>query len=163
MSNDIADTPWVSADKILSKMGEGELVAHCRSGLQYLQHLTLFRLRCTWFHVMPCAVSGTFGRVLECWDRKHKSYVAIKIVRNVQKYRDAAMIEVCSPSGPVSLLKASWLHMAQEWADNAQQPAVSNTSDTQLWPASTAQQEDRCQAVSEAAQQEQQEEFLQSS
>ena len=41
-----------------------------------------------------CPPPGTFGRVLECWDRKHKSYVAIKIVRNVQKYRDAAMIEV---------------------------------------------------------------------
>lgn len=39
--------------------------------------------------------SGTFGRVLECWDRKNREYVAIKIVRNVQKYRDAAMIEVC--------------------------------------------------------------------
>ena len=38
--------------------------------------------------------AGTFGRVLECWDRKNKDYVAIKIVRNVQKYRDAAMIEV---------------------------------------------------------------------
>lgn len=37
---------------------------------------------------------GTFGRVLECWDRKNKIYVAIKVVRNVQKYRDAAMIEV---------------------------------------------------------------------
>ncbi|KAK9804159.1 hypothetical protein WJX73_006474 [Symbiochloris irregularis] len=37
---------------------------------------------------------GTFGRVLECWDRKCKEYVAIKIVRNVQKYRDAAMIEL---------------------------------------------------------------------
>ncbi|CAK0785347.1 hypothetical protein CVIRNUC_008554 [Coccomyxa viridis] len=37
---------------------------------------------------------GTFGRVLECWDRKNKDYVAIKIVRNVQKYRDAAMIEL---------------------------------------------------------------------
>jgi len=40
------------------------------------------------------ASAGTFGRVLECWDRKHRSYVAIKIVRNVKKYRDAAMIEV---------------------------------------------------------------------
>lgn len=39
-------------------------------------------------------LAGTFGRVLECWDRKCKEYVAIKIVRNVQKYRDAAMIEV---------------------------------------------------------------------
>jgi dual-specificity kinase len=37
---------------------------------------------------------GTFGRVLECWDRKFKSYCAIKVVRNVKKYRDAAMIEV---------------------------------------------------------------------
>jgi len=41
--------------------------------------------------------AGTFGRVLECWDRKHRSYVAIKIVRNVKKYRDAAMIEVSLP------------------------------------------------------------------
>jgi hypothetical protein len=45
-------------------------------------------------HVPP----GTFGRVLECWDRKHKDYVAIKIVRNIDKYRHAAMIEVTSPS-----------------------------------------------------------------
>ena len=44
------------------------------------------------------AAAGTFGRVLECWDRKNKDYVAIKIVRNVQKYRDAAMIEVCTCS-----------------------------------------------------------------
>ena len=36
--------------------------------------------------------------MLECWDRKNKDYVAIKIVRNVQKYRDAAMIEVHSLS-----------------------------------------------------------------
>ena len=66
---------------------------------------------------MPCVVPGTFGRVLECWDRKHKSYVAIKIVRNVQKYRDAAMIEVSSLSGPVSLLNTNWLHTAQDWAE----------------------------------------------
>lgn len=37
---------------------------------------------------------GTFGRVLECWDRKLKDCVAIKIVRNVDKYRHAAMIEL---------------------------------------------------------------------
>ena len=43
------------------------------------------------------ARAGTFGRVLECWDRKTRDYVAIKIVRNVQKYRDAAMIEVRAP------------------------------------------------------------------
>ncbi|XP_020245739.1 serine/threonine-protein kinase AFC2 isoform X2 [Asparagus officinalis] len=37
---------------------------------------------------------GTFGQVLECWDRERKEMVAIKIVRGIKKYRDAAMIEV---------------------------------------------------------------------
>ncbi|TYI79901.1 hypothetical protein E1A91_D05G054100v1 [Gossypium mustelinum] len=37
---------------------------------------------------------GTFGRVLECWDRQNREYVAIKVVRSIRKYRDAAMIEV---------------------------------------------------------------------
>ncbi|RAL47560.1 hypothetical protein DM860_011298 [Cuscuta australis] len=37
---------------------------------------------------------GTFGQVLECWDRERKEMVAIKIVRGLKKYRDAAMIEV---------------------------------------------------------------------
>lgn len=58
--------------------------------------------------------AGTFGRVLECWDRKHRSYVAIKIVRNVKKYRDAAMIEVSllflfdSLSAHLFAFAASW-------------------------------------------------------
>mmetsp|Transcript_11657 Transcript_11657/g.42626 ORF Transcript_11657/g.42626 Transcript_11657/m.42626 type:complete len:205 (+) Transcript_11657:279-893(+) len=37
---------------------------------------------------------GTFGRVVECWDRQKKSYCAIKIIRNIPKYRSAAMIEI---------------------------------------------------------------------
>ncbi|KAG6598793.1 Serine/threonine-protein kinase AFC3 [Cucurbita argyrosperma subsp. argyrosperma] len=37
---------------------------------------------------------GTFGRVLECWDRQTREYVAIKVVRSIRKYRDAAMVEV---------------------------------------------------------------------
>lgn len=37
---------------------------------------------------------GTFGQVLECWDRESKEMVAIKIVRSVKKYSDAAMIEI---------------------------------------------------------------------
>ncbi|KAE9602660.1 putative dual-specificity kinase CMGC-CLK family [Lupinus albus] len=37
---------------------------------------------------------GTFGQVLECWDREKKEMVAIKIVRGVKKYREAAMIEI---------------------------------------------------------------------
>jgi dual-specificity kinase len=31
---------------------------------------------------------------LECWDRDTKEYVAIKIIRSIKKYRDAAMIEI---------------------------------------------------------------------
>jgi dual-specificity kinase len=37
---------------------------------------------------------GTFGRVLECWDKERKEMVAIKIVRGIKKYREAALIEV---------------------------------------------------------------------
>ncbi|KAJ6839298.1 serine/threonine-protein kinase AFC2 isoform X1 [Iris pallida] len=37
---------------------------------------------------------GTFGQVLECWDREKKEMVAIKIVRGIEKYREAAMIEI---------------------------------------------------------------------
>lgn len=38
--------------------------------------------------------AGTFGQVLECWDRETKEMVAIKVVRSIKKYREAAMIEV---------------------------------------------------------------------
>ncbi|XP_010248692.1 PREDICTED: serine/threonine-protein kinase AFC2-like isoform X1 [Nelumbo nucifera] len=37
---------------------------------------------------------GTFGQVLECWDSVRKEMVAIKIVRGIKKYREAAMIEI---------------------------------------------------------------------
>ncbi|KAL5183668.1 Serine/threonine-protein kinase AFC2 [Glycine soja] len=32
--------------------------------------------------------------VLECWDRERKEMVAVKIVRGIKKYREAAMIEI---------------------------------------------------------------------
>lgn len=41
---------------------------------------------------------GTFGRVLECWDREQRDTVAVKVIRSVPKYRDAAMIEVRAPT-----------------------------------------------------------------
>lgn len=46
------------------------------------------------FKIMRKFGEGTFGQVLECWDRKRKDYVAVKIIRNIEKYRDAAMIEL---------------------------------------------------------------------
>ncbi|GAB2272464.1 CAAX prenyl protease 1 [Dionaea muscipula] len=37
---------------------------------------------------------GTFGQVLECLDNEQNELVAIKVVRSIDKYRDAAMIEI---------------------------------------------------------------------
>ncbi|XP_034932385.1 serine/threonine-protein kinase AFC1 isoform X2 [Populus alba] len=37
---------------------------------------------------------GTFGQVLECFDNEKKELVAIKIVRSIHKYREAAMTEI---------------------------------------------------------------------
>ncbi|KAH9323496.1 hypothetical protein KI387_018135, partial [Taxus chinensis] len=37
---------------------------------------------------------GTFGQVLECWDRTSRDLVAIKVTRGLQKYREDALIEI---------------------------------------------------------------------
>ncbi|CAG8638330.1 16795_t:CDS:2 [Funneliformis caledonium] len=37
---------------------------------------------------------GTFGKVVQCFDRVSNRHVAIKIIRAVQKYRDASKIEI---------------------------------------------------------------------
>lgn len=46
------------------------------------------------FKIMRKFGEGTFGRVMECWDRRRSGYVAIKVIRAVDKYRDAAMVEL---------------------------------------------------------------------
>lgn len=38
--------------------------------------------------------TGTFGKVLECYDEKTNKAVAIKFVRAVEKYREHAEIEI---------------------------------------------------------------------
>lgn len=37
---------------------------------------------------------GTFGKVVECWDRRELRHVAIKVVRSISKYRQAARLEI---------------------------------------------------------------------
>ncbi len=37
---------------------------------------------------------GTFGKVVEAWDKRKSTKCAIKIIRSVQKYRDASRIEL---------------------------------------------------------------------
>ena len=45
------------------------------------------------YKVLDFMGEGTFARVLECWDRKEKRHVAIKVVRAVEKYTESAAIE----------------------------------------------------------------------
>lgn len=37
---------------------------------------------------------GTFGKVVECFDRVRRTFCAIKIIRAIPKYRDASKIEI---------------------------------------------------------------------
>ncbi|KAI8330773.1 kinase-like domain-containing protein [Chlamydoabsidia padenii] len=37
---------------------------------------------------------GTFGRVIECYDRLRRDRCAIKVIRSIKKYRDASTIEI---------------------------------------------------------------------
>ncbi|CAN1312917.1 Serine/threonine-protein kinase AFC2 [Linum perenne] len=45
-------------------------------------------------YLNTCTAPGTFGQVLECWDRETREMVAIKVVRSIKKYREAAMSEI---------------------------------------------------------------------
>lgn len=38
---------------------------------------------------------GTFGRVLECLDKQRNIIVAIKVVRQVDKYSESAKVRLC--------------------------------------------------------------------
>lgn len=46
------------------------------------------------FKILDLLGEGTFAQVVECWDRTNCIRVAIKIVRSLQKYRDAALMEL---------------------------------------------------------------------
>jgi len=61
-----------------------------------LPRVVLFIFLCNMFadKIHSKMGEGTFGQVLECWDRERKEMVAIKIVRGIKKYREAAMIEI---------------------------------------------------------------------
>lgn len=46
------------------------------------------------YSVIKLLGQGTFGKVVEAYDRKKKTRCAVKIIRSVQKYRDASRIEL---------------------------------------------------------------------
>lgn len=46
------------------------------------------------FEIQKLLGQGTFGKVVACYDRINRKTVAIKIIRNIPKYRDAAKTEL---------------------------------------------------------------------
>ncbi|CAO3644402.1 unnamed protein product [Mucor hiemalis] len=62
---------------------------------------------------------GTFGKVVECYDRVKRTFCAIKIIRAIPKYRDASKIEIrvlnsLKEHDPINLNKC--IHLI-EWFD----------------------------------------------
>jgi len=46
------------------------------------------------YEIMGLLGEGTFGKCLECYDRKRGKTVALKVIRNIEKYREAAKLEI---------------------------------------------------------------------
>jgi serine/threonine protein kinase len=50
-------------------------------------------LLCDRYEISKEVGVGTFGRVFECYDSKRQKVVAVKVIRDVRKYYDSALIE----------------------------------------------------------------------
>jgi len=46
------------------------------------------------YKIIKLLGQGTFGKVVEAWDRDTKCLVAVKVIRAIQKYRDASRVEI---------------------------------------------------------------------
>jgi len=46
------------------------------------------------YKIIKLLGQGTFGKVVEAWDRDDRCTVAVKIIRAIQKYRDASKVEI---------------------------------------------------------------------
>ncbi|KAF9887388.1 dual specificity protein kinase kns1 [Aspergillus nanangensis] len=46
------------------------------------------------YSIIKLLGQGTFGKVVEAFDKQRKTRVAVKIIRSIQKYRDASRIEL---------------------------------------------------------------------
>eukprot|EP00252_Welwitschia_mirabilis_P021413 TRINITY_DN5497_c0_g2_i1.p1 TRINITY_DN5497_c0_g2~~TRINITY_DN5497_c0_g2_i1.p1 ORF type:complete len:199 (-),score=16.87 TRINITY_DN5497_c0_g2_i1:65-661(-) len=64
------------------------------------------------YQILSKMGEGTFGQVLECWDRNRNDRVAIKVVRGNQKYREEAMIEIDM------IRKVSEYEKSKSWYDS---------------------------------------------
>ncbi|KAI8078210.1 kinase-like domain-containing protein [Gilbertella persicaria] len=72
------------------------------------------------YKIMRLLGQGTFGKVVECFDRVRRTFCAIKIIRAIPKYRDASKIEIrvlntLKQHDPLNLNKC--IHLI-EWFDH---------------------------------------------
>jgi hypothetical protein len=73
------------ADRINAKMGQGQFGwMHLLKPLMHNSFIVLGMLQLLMQQIMFWNTSGTFGQVLECWDRERKEMVAIKITRGTK-------------------------------------------------------------------------------
>ncbi|KAI8377781.1 kinase-like domain-containing protein [Radiomyces spectabilis] len=71
------------------------------------------------YKMMRLLGQGTFGKVVECYDRVRRTFCAVKIIRAIPKYRDASKIEIrvlntLKEHDPLNLNKC--IHLL-EWFD----------------------------------------------
>ncbi|KAF7723084.1 dual specificity protein kinase kns1 [Apophysomyces ossiformis] len=71
------------------------------------------------YKMMRLLGQGTFGKVVECYDRVRRTFCAIKIIRAIPKYRDASKVEIrvlntLKEHDPLNLNKC--IHLL-EWFD----------------------------------------------
>ena len=96
----------------LIKVNTGEYLQHGRCQPRALNTATARTEANTHWHSLPCACyclvhvflyvdkvlgvagQGTFGTVLDVYDIKHQQRLALKVVRSVQRYLEAAAIEI---------------------------------------------------------------------
>ncbi|KAI8799819.1 kinase-like domain-containing protein [Cladochytrium replicatum] len=65
------------------------------------------------FKIMRLLGQGTFGKVVEAYDRYNGTMVAIKIIRSIQKYRDASKIEIKMISPLTALSSRRCIHLKE--------------------------------------------------
>jgi dual specificity tyrosine-phosphorylation-regulated kinase 2/3/4 len=46
------------------------------------------------FEIIEKLGKGSFGQVLRCYDHKNKEYIAVKIIRNKEKFHKQGLIEL---------------------------------------------------------------------
>ena len=68
---------------------DGHIQCHVGEGLGPAADMPTGR-----YQILAPLGSGTFGKVFSCWDRSTEQLVAVKVIRAVRKYAEAARVEI---------------------------------------------------------------------